>query len=126
MARFTSNTVLDQPLDYFKNNTTAMHLTAGEPTDFNDATVNKSLAEVSIDSTDFTKTDASISGRKVTVSEISGVSINSSGDGDHVALVDANSNELLHVTTTKPQTVTAGNTMTFPSFNIEFRGPSAP
>ena len=126
MARSTSDTVLDQPGDYLKNNVTKMIATAGEPTNYTDATSNKNLADVAMGSTDFTKADGDISGRKVTVAPKSGVTIGSSGDADHVALVDDNATELLYVTTATTQTLTAGNTMTFQSFDIEFRDPSAP
>lgn len=126
MARFTSNTVLDKPWEHVKNNTTRQIATAGQPTDYNDATSNKNLGEVSMDPSDFTISDGSVSGRRVDVASKSGGTVNNSGDADHAALVDDNNSVLLYVTTATQQTLTAGNSITFQSFGAEFRDPSAP
>ena len=96
----------------------------GEPVSYAEATTDKgaggkALGEVAIDAADFTKADGDTSGRKSTVAQQSGVSVDVSGDADHVALVDDGASTLLLVTTAPTQAVTAGNTMTINAFKLE-------
>ena len=126
MARKTADVVLDAPLDYIANNATKMIACAGEPASYTAATGSANLAEVSVSSADFTKSDGDISGRKATVASKAGVSVTADGTADHVAIVDDNTSALLYVTVATAQTLTSGNTMDFQSWDIEFRDPSAP
>lgn len=73
------------------------------PTSYAEATTNKGsggvkLAEIAIDTTDFTgPADGDVSGRKLTVGAQTGMTIDVSGAGDHVAIVDVSATKLLVV-----------------------------
>lgn len=85
------------------------------------AAVTATLASVSLSSGDFAVADGT-SGRKVTVAEKAAVSITASGDATCVCLDDGT--DLLYVTTCTTQTLTAGGTVTIPSWVITFADPS--
>jgi hypothetical protein len=83
------------------------------------------LADVAIDSSDFTKGNGDVSGRKVTVGAQSAVPIDSSGTATHVVLAkDAATSELLYVTTCTSQALTAAGTVTVPAWDIEVADPA--
>ncbi len=85
---------------------------------------NYALANVAVTAADFTKADGDTSGRKVTVAEKTGITVHTSGDATHVALVDDAAKELLDVTTCTLQTLTAGNTVTVPAWDHEIQDPA--
>jgi hypothetical protein len=121
MAKWTHDTVLDQPLDYLAANAEQLLICAGQPTDRADA-LSKALADVAIDSSDFTKADGDVSGRKSTVGAQSGITVDTSGTADHLALIS--DSILLHVTTCDEQVLTQGNTCDTPAFDIEYGDPA--
>lgn len=128
MARKVDDSVLDAPLDQIINNCDKMTACDAEPATFADANnggVNF-LADVAMASGDFTKADGDTSGRKVTVGQKTGVTVDNSGTVTHVALLDTVTSTLLYVTTATSQALTAGNTMTFNAWDIELGDPSAP
>ncbi len=122
MAKRQNDLMLDAALDYLANNAAAMIACSAEPTTYAEATSTYALADVAIDSSDFTKADGDTSGRKTTVAQQSGVTVDASGDATHVAIVSADA--LLYVTTCTTQTLTEGNTMTFPAWDIELADPT--
>ena len=128
MAVFLSDTVLDAALDVIAT-ADQLIICAGEPADYTDATTDSgsgghALGEVAVSSGDFTKADGDASGRKVTVAQKTGVTIDVSGTADHVALVDDGASVLLAVATITSQAVTATNTATINAFDIEIGDPS--
>lgn len=122
MARAVNPAVLDAALDEIATATTLL-VCDGQPTDRADA-LSKALADVTIDGSDFTKANGDVSGRKVTVSQQSDILIDSSGDADHIALID--STDLIYVTVCTPQALTAAGTVTVPAWKVEILAPSAP
>jgi hypothetical protein len=74
--------------------------------------------------TDFTKSDGDVSGRKVRVAAKSGVSVTASGDANHIALVTVSGSVVRYVTTCTQQTLTSGNTVNFPAWDIEIADPT--
>lgn len=130
MGKISTDTILDQPLDYVSNNADKLVLCDGEPADYSAATTDKSnggnaLGETSISSADFTKADGDTSGRKTTVSSQSGVSVDDDGTADHYAIIDDNNSDLLHVTTiSNSQSVSSGNEFDSTAFDIEYEDPS--
>ena len=57
---------------------------AGAPADYTAASVTNKLAEVTVSGVDYTKANGDTSGRKNTASAKSGLSIDATGDADHV------------------------------------------
>jgi hypothetical protein len=124
MAKSVHNDVLDEALLFVENNADKMVVCSQEPTTFTEANSTYALADVSMTSGDYTIADGDTSGRKVTVAQKSGVTVDSTGTGNHVALLDTNNSKLLYVTTSTSQSLTSGNTMTFEAWDIELRDPS--
>lgn len=102
-----------------------MVLCSAEPTTYAEANATYALADVAVTpDTDFTKAAGSPSGRKVTVAAKSGVTVDASGTGNHVALIRTSDSSLRYVTTCTSQAVVAGNTCNFPAWAITILAPS--
>ena len=123
MAKSVSNTVLDQALNYLDANADLMTLCSAEPTTLTEAVTTFALADVAMAPADFTVADGDTNGRKVTVAAKSGVTVDTTGTGDHVALVDGGT-ELLYVTTCTAQAVGSGGTVDFGTWDIEIADPT--
>ena len=122
MAKSVHDDVLDGAWDILDQADT-MTVCAGQPTTRTEAVTTFKLADVAMTpNTDYTKANGDTSGRKVTVAAKSGVAVDTSGTGDHVALCDAT--RLLYVTTCTSQGLTAGNTVNFPAWKAELADPS--
>lgn len=121
MAKSVSNLVLDAALDKIA---TANIMTAcnAEPTTRTQAVTTFALADVAMAGGDFTKADGDVNGRKTTVAQKADVLIDATGDATHVALCDAT--DLLYVTTCTLQSLTSGNTVTFPAWKVEIADPT--
>ena len=121
MAKWVADVVLDEALDYIKQNATEMIACSTQPTNFLQATSTYALADVVVASGNFTIANGT-SGRKVTVAATSGITVDSSGTFAHVALCTAAT--LLYVTTGTSQVLTAGNTVDFPAWAIQLSDPA--
>jgi hypothetical protein len=115
--KFAPQAVLDAPLDKIAT-ATMLRVCSGSsnPAD-RAAAVSATLASTTMSSGDFTKA-AGASGRKVTVAQKAAISITAGGDATCVVLDDGT--DILYVTTVTTQTLTAGGTVTVPSWDIEF------
>jgi len=116
MAKFTNDVVLDAALDKIAT-ATRMVVTSAQPANFAGIAA-VALADVVVDSGDFTKANGDTSGRKVTVAAQSGVNVDTSGTATHVCLDDGTT--LLHVTTMTGQALTSGNTANIGAYDVEF------
>jgi hypothetical protein len=115
MAKWANTLVLDALLDKAAT-ATQMLVTSSQPADRASA-LTAALASVSVSSSDFTKSDStSPVGRKTTIAQKANLSVTASGSATHVCLIDGTN--LLYVTTTTSQPLTAGNTVTIPAWNI--------
>lgn len=122
MAKSVHNDVLDGAWDVL-DQADLMTVCSTQPTTRTEAVTTYKLADVAVTpNTDFTKADGDTSGRKVTVAAKSGVSVDTSGTAQHVALCDGT--RLLYVTTCTSQALTSGNTVNIPAFDIEIADPS--
>jgi len=119
MAKWQNDLVLDAALDYVKNNVTQEVVCSAQPTTYAEATSTYKLAiKTGLTSGSFTgPTNGDTSGRKLTVNEQASISVDSSGDATHIALCSGT--VLLYVTTCTTQTLTSGNTVTIPAWDIE-------
>ena len=120
MAKWANDLMMDAALDYVAG-ALALHVCSSQPAD-RAAALAASLADVVVDSGDFTKANGDTSGRKVTVGQQSNVTIDNNGTATHVALIDGST--LRYVTTCTSQGLTAGGTVTVPAFDIEVADPS--
>lgn len=120
MAKKCANSVLDAALDKIATATSQIAL-AAEPAD-RAAALAGALATATMTGGDYTNADGDASGRKVTVAQKSGVTVDADGNATHVALIDGT--ELLYVTTCTAQQLTNGNSMTFPAYDIELADPT--
>lgn len=123
MSYLLSDTVLDVSLQYLKDNVTKVVLCQGAPANYSDAnTANGSgsgqkIAEVTVDSTDFTLANGATDGRKVTCQAQSAVTVGAAGDADHIAWLNVSGTALLFVTqlTTARNGLTTADTVNIPA-----------
>jgi hypothetical protein len=123
MAKKVTDAYLDGGLDRIDDSNRLSVLSA-EPNSIADITTNFLLAATALTpgsgNGDFLKANGDINGRKLTVSQQTDISISTSGDATHVSLDDGTD---YYVTTCTLQTLTAGGTVTVPSWDIEFADP---
>lgn len=117
--------VLDAALDKIA---TANIMTAcnAAPTTRTEAVTTYALADVAMtpgDGNDYTVGEGDTNGRKVAVAQKADVTVDTTGDATHIALCDGT--DLLYVTTCTSQTLTASNTVTFPTWDVEIADPVA-
>jgi len=128
MGKSVNDLVLDAALEYLLGNGLKLSVCEGEPTTYEHANSNKGtgtgkvLASVVMESGDYAIADDT-SGRKITMSEQADMTVDITGDADHVAIVDTVNSNLLYVTTCTQQTLTAANTVTAPSWKINLEDP---
>jgi hypothetical protein len=103
---------------------TILTVCSAQPTTYAEATSTYKLADVVVDSGDFSKANGDSSGRKVTVAQQASVPIDSTGTATHVALAISGSSALKYVTTCTSQSLTSGGTVTVPAWDIEVADPS--
>jgi hypothetical protein len=101
--------VLDSALNYIKNNANGLYICSQAPATRTEAITTYALANIAIDSSDFTgPADGDSSGRKLTLATQTGGTVTGSGTGDKYAIVSAT--ELLAWGEITNQTLTSGNT----------------
>lgn len=122
MGKSCHNDFLDGALNILKNNVNGMSACATAPTTRTEAAVTNKLADVVMAVGDFTVGDGDTNGRKVAVAQKATVPVDTTGEADHIALYSATI--LYYVTTCTPQVLTAGNTVTFPTWDIEIADPT--
>jgi hypothetical protein len=123
MAKATPDDVLDAMFDEILANADTLYVCTDQPANFAGIAA-VALADVTIDSGDFSKANGDLSGRKVTVAQQSAVPIDTTGEADHIVLADVGNSRLLYVTTCTAQTLTSGGTVTVPAWDIEIADPS--
>lgn len=122
MAKWSNDAILDAALNYVKNNAATMTVCSQQPATRTEAITTYALADVAVTDTDFTLGNGDVSGRKVTVAAKSDVAVDTSGSATHIAIVSAS--DLLYVTTCTTQSLTSGNTVSIPAWDIEIADPS--
>jgi hypothetical protein len=119
MGKYQIDAMLDAALDYIKNGATQICVCSTQPTTYAQATSTYKLALRSgLTSGSFTGPgDGDGPGRKLTVNQQATITVDTGGDAQHIALCSADT--LLYVTTCTLQTLTGGNTVTIPAWDIE-------
>jgi hypothetical protein len=125
MAKAIPDAILDKTLDEIAT-ATRMILCNAQPTTYTEANATFALSDVTLAGGDFTKANGDTSGRKVTIAAKTGVLIDASGTGNHIALVRVSDTTLIYVTTCSSQAVTANgsNTVNFPAWKVEIADPA--
>lgn len=121
MAKWASDTFLDQALDYLKTNATKMFVCSAQPANYSEASSTYALADTTVSSTDWTKADDT-SGRKLTFGGKSGVTVDTTGSATHIAI--CTDDTLIYVTTTTTKSLTASDLVNVPEFKINIQDPS--
>lgn len=127
MAKTVHDDVLDAALNHIKNNATRMTLCNAQPTTFTEANATFALADITIDTGDFTgPANGDTSGRKLTVAAQTGVDVDTTDPGgtNHVALLDVANSKLLYVTTAPDVAVDAAGTVDIGAWDIEIADPT--
>ncbi len=124
MGKLVHDDVLDGALGIVRNAATKMVACSGEPASYSAANSGLKLAEVAVSAADFTIGNGVTSGRRVVVAEKTGVAVTATGTANHVALLDGATSRVLYVTTCTAQSLTAGQTVTFGSWDVEINDPA--
>ena len=119
MGKTTHNDVFDAMLAKIAT-ATVMTICSQEPANRTEAVTTYALADVAPSFTG--PADGDASGRKIASDQKTGVTVDASGTGTHIALCDGTI--LLYVTTCTSQALTSGNTMTFNAWDIEVADPT--
>ena len=117
MAKLVNDSVMDAGLANVSGNANQIHICATQPTTRTEAVTTNNLASGTISGVDFTLANGDTSGRKHTLAAQTGLSITSTGTGDHVAITSASA--LLVVTTCTGQVLTSGGTVDTAAFDHE-------
>src|SRR3990167_10218431 len=99
MAKSASDAVLDNGIQYIKDNMVLMTACSAEPLTYAEATTTYKLADVVMAAGDFTISNGDTNGRKVRVAAKSAVPIDTTGDATHGALAISGSSTLLGAAT---------------------------
>jgi len=124
MAKFANTLVMDAALAKVATGVSQLVCTS-QPTDRATAlaaALATASMTVGLGSGDYTAAAGTINGRKVTMTAKTAVSVTTSGTATHVAIIDGSI--LLYVTTCTSQVLTAGNTVTIPTWKIEISDPA--
>lgn len=129
MGKLVHDNVLDAALQYLEDNVDWISVCEGAPITYEHAHSNKGVGAGKVLAHSITPTftgpgDGDASGRKTTVDQEASITVDVSGDADHVALVFTGSILLLYVTTCTLQALTSGNTVTIPAWDIEIADPT--
>ena len=122
MAKFLHDDVLDGALNIIKNNANLMTVCNAQPTTRTEAITTFKLADVAVATGDFTIANGDTNGRKITCAAKNAVPIDTDGNAQYYALVDAT--RLLLVSSCDPQQLTAGGTADFPAWKYETASPT--
>jgi hypothetical protein len=122
MAKAAPDAMIDASLDYAAASD-YMCVCSTQPTTYTEAYTTYMLARTAMTGGDFTKADDT-SGRKVTMTAKSAVSITNSGTAAHIALVASGGTTLRYVTTCTSQALTASGTVDVPAWKINIADPT--
>lgn len=127
MTKFIHDDVLDNGLQYIKDNCDKLVALEGYASTYADANnqkgtaTGKNLAEVAMAPTDFTLANGDVSGRKVTSAVKNGISILQDGSADHIGWLDTANSKILAITeNTETDVLVTGNDVNFLGHKVEF------
>ena len=122
MVKLIPDAILDDMLGVIADAADRVDICSTQPTTYAEATDTYSLGDVTLNAGagngDWTLANGDTNGRKLTMAQQTGVTIDASGTAAHIAVTNG-SDTLLAVTTCTSQAVTSGNTATINAFDIE-------
>ena len=129
MGKLVHDDVLDAALQFIEDNVDWISVCEGAPTTYEHAHSNKGVGAGKVLASSATPTftgpaEGDANGRKTTVDEEATITVDVSGDADHVALCDVGETKLVYVTTCTLQALVAANTVTIPAWDIEIADPT--
>lgn len=130
MAKFIADLVMDAALAYIADNGDKIAVCSMQPTTYTELSVTYMLAlhamTVGDGNGDYTIADGDVSGRKLTMTAQSTISITNTGTAQHVAIgkSSATTNVLLVATLTSSQALTSGNDVSIPAFKYTLPDPT--
>lgn len=128
MTKTADDTVLDGLLDIVANNGNKMTVCSTQPTTYAQANATYELASASMSTGagngDYTEANGDVSGRKLTMTQKSNLTIDNSGTALFIAIIDTTHSVLLVVTSCTSQALTSGNTVTIPAWKMEVADPT--
>ena len=132
MGYWCNDASMDAMLNHIKFSVTKLCLCSAQPATYAEATTqhdgstgNYMLGVADITSADFTGPgNGVVSGRKITVGSVVDIPVLATGTLTHIALCDGANSTLIYVSECDEQLLTALNTVTTPSYNIEIEDPS--
>jgi hypothetical protein len=123
MAKALVDATLDGSLDVLAT-ATIICVCNAQPTTYAELASTFKLADVVVDSGDFSKANGDTSGRKLTVAAQNAIPIDTTGTATHVGYGISGSSTLLGCTTCTSQPLTAGGTVDIPAHDIEIADPT--
>ena len=128
MAKWINDSLLDLALTEIKTTCNKLVICSAQPTTFAQAnnlpaSSGYKLAEVAVDTTDFTLGDGT-TGRRVTLAQQVNFAGLAAGTGNHLAWIDTVNSVLLHVSSATSQAVTVGGLCTVNAHYYEIRDPT--
>jgi hypothetical protein len=124
MAKGVSTAVLDLALNQIKTNSNKMTVCSSAPATYTDANATLMLANVAMASGDYTLAAGDTSGRKITTTLKSGISVSTSGTATHVAIINTTGSTLDLWTTCTSQAINTGGTVDVPAWKWEIQNPT--
>lgn len=125
MAKFIADAILDAALQAADDGN-ILTVCSQQPTNRTEAVTTYALADVALTAGDgngdWTIGNGDTNGRKLTLAQQADIDIDASGTATHVAWCDGT--DLLGVTTCTSQALTAGGTVTVPTFDYEISDPT--
>jgi hypothetical protein len=124
MGKWANDAMMDAALDYVKGATELWVTTLLDATPTRTEVAAADLAgPLTMDGSDYAaNSDGVTNGRKTIVAAQNGLSVHTTGSAENVALSDATN--LRYVTSCTAQTLTGGNTVNVPAWNIEVADPA--
>lgn len=130
MAKYSEDDILDAGLQYIIDECDGLTVCTSDVTtasvpDYTKVSSTSALIAVhTMASGDFTIADGDVSGRKVTIAAQNDLPITTTGTAEHICLIDTVGSVVLYMTTCTAQSLTSGNNVSVPAWDIELRDPA--
>lgn len=121
MTKFANDLIMDAAFDFLIAEAERIVVLSSYPANYA-AVAAATLADNACGA--ITKANGDTSGRKAIVPQHAAVPIDSSGTATHVAIVDDTNTRIMHVTECTSQVLTAGGTVTIPTYDEEIGDPT--